>query len=82
MAHYYFDLRDEDGLVPDEEGMELSDLQAVQEEAARSLAGFAWDSAQTVKDSQTHQMRIEVRDGIGPVMHVTFTFRFNIIRKQ
>ncbi|MHC2801568.1 hypothetical protein ACVMII_001314 [Bradyrhizobium diazoefficiens] len=38
MAIYYFDLRDGDEIVPDEEGLELRDLLAVQEEAARALA--------------------------------------------
>ena len=80
MAEYYFDLHDGDGVVSDEEGMELSDLQAVQQEAVRALVGLASDSAQNLKDPQTHQMAIHVRDGIGPVMEVTF--RFNIVRKQ
>ena len=35
---YYFDMRDSDGLVIDEEGVELPTLAAAQEEAARSLA--------------------------------------------
>jgi hypothetical protein len=44
MAHYYFDLRDGEELVVDEEGMELRNMRAVQDEAARALAGFAWDA--------------------------------------
>jgi len=43
MGHYYFDLRDKRGLFPDEEGSECVDLDAVQDEAARSLADLAWD---------------------------------------
>ena len=38
-AHYYFDLRDKDELIIDEEGLELRDAKAVQKEAAR-LSGI------------------------------------------
>ena len=41
MAIYYFDLRDGDETVPDEEGLELQDLLAVQKEAARALASLS-----------------------------------------
>jgi hypothetical protein len=41
MKRYYFDLRDSEGLSVDEEGLELQDVQAVQEEAALSLADAA-----------------------------------------
>ena len=73
MAVYYFDLRDGDELVVDEEGMELCDTVAVQNEAARSLAGIAWDAMRT-EGTQAQQMAIEVRDVYGPVMEVRFTF--------
>jgi len=33
MPRYYFDMRDADGVVPDEEGMELDTMKAVQQEA-------------------------------------------------
>jgi hypothetical protein len=44
MAVYYFDFREGDELVVDEEGMELIGIGAAQNEAARSLAGIAWDA--------------------------------------
>ena len=49
MSIYFFDLRDGNELVIDEEGMELRDTQAAQDEAARSLAGFAWDALRQVE---------------------------------
>jgi hypothetical protein len=73
MSVYYFDLRDRDGLVVDEEGLELHDTGAAQDEAARTLAGFAWDAARQY-DGPGHQMAIEVRDTRGPVMEVKFSF--------
>lgn len=80
MALYYFDLRDGDEIVPDEEGMELRDLSAVQEEAARALAGLSWDAVRNFKGVKRHKMAIEVRDDLGSVMQVKFTFE--VTRKQ
>jgi hypothetical protein len=75
MPRYYFDLRDNDELAVDDEGLELSTLQAVQIEAARSLVDMAkhaiWTKADTVFG---HRMAIEVRDGDGPVLQAKFTF--------
>jgi hypothetical protein len=80
MGLYFFDFRDGDERVLDEEGLELRDMMAVQNEAARALAGLAWDSIANFKSAEIHQMAIEVRDRYGPVMEVEFSFK--IIRKQ
>jgi hypothetical protein len=80
MTLYYFDLRDGDEIAVDEEGLELRDLSAVQEEAARALAGLSWDAVRNFKGAQSRGMAIEVRDELGPVMQVRFTFE--IARKQ
>ncbi len=79
MALYFFDLRDGEEFVVDEEGMELRDMRAAQGEAARALACFAWD-AMRLDGAQGQQMAIEVRDEHGPVMEVSFSFE--ITRKQ
>ncbi|WP_371852108.1 DUF6894 family protein [Bradyrhizobium brasilense] len=46
MPRYYFDLNN--GIVPDEEGLDLRDLDAAQDEAARSLGGMARDARPSV----------------------------------
>jgi hypothetical protein len=77
MRRYFFDLRDEQGIVPDEEGMVFSNLDAVQDEAARTLADIARDEARRIKPPDAlhvRQLTIEVRDDHGPVMHATFSF--------
>lgn len=79
MAHYYFDFHDGE-IIPDEEGLELRDLEVVQREAARALAGFAWDRVANFKGAQIQQLTIAVRDENGPVMEVEFAFK--IIRRQ
>jgi hypothetical protein len=76
MPRYYFDLRDGDELAVDEEGVELRDIDLVQEEAARSLADMARDVVRRPAHDRnlSHQLAIEVRDDHGPVMQVKFTF--------
>jgi len=52
MALYYFDLRDGDELIADEEGLELRDIRAVQQEATRALVDLAGDSMQNINGVQ------------------------------
>jgi hypothetical protein len=59
--------------------MELRTMRAAQEEAARALAGLAYD-AMRLEGAQSQQMAIEVRDEHGPVMEVKFSFE--IARKK
>jgi hypothetical protein len=72
MPRYYFDLRDGDEFAVDDEGVELRDIDLVQEEAARSLADMARDAVRrtTRNRDPNHRMAIEVRDDHGPVMQV------------
>ena len=79
MALYFFDVRDEAELVVDEEGTELRDMRAVQDETARALSGLAWD-AMRLDGVKGQQVIIEVRDAHGPVMEVKLSFE--IERKQ
>ena len=74
MRRYYFDIREGDEFVPDEEGLELPTIRAVQEEAARSLGDVARDAARNHRDGASSPMAIEVRDDKGPVMQLRFTF--------
>jgi len=83
MRRYYFDLRDDQGLAVDEEGLELRDIQVVQVEAARALSDVARDAVlrkAVGADGPVSKMVIEVRDDDGPVVHVKF--RFEIDRKN
>lgn len=75
MARYFFDLLEGDLLAVDEEGLELSSLGAVQAEAAKSLADMARDAVHNFPSGAGRQdMAIEVRDEVGPLMQVRFTF--------
>jgi hypothetical protein len=72
MTRSYFDLRDGDELIPDEEGIELRSIEAAQDEAAHALGGLTWDVVSNFNGARSAQMAVEVRDNIGPVMRVTF----------
>lgn len=72
MERYYFDLRDGCGLAIDEEGLEMPDLAAVQEEAARALADMIRDS---IHGHNLDRVAIEVRDGNGPILEVAIAWR-------
>lgn len=74
MPRYYFDMRHEDEIATDEEGLELPTIESVQEEAARSLADMARDAVQSHRDGTRRPMAIEVRDDNGPVLQARFTF--------
>ncbi len=73
MKRYYFDVRDGDALSRDEEGMELPDIEAVQEVAVRALADMARDRAEA-GSGLARALAIEVRDDNRPVMRARFTF--------
>ena len=55
MQRYYFDMRDGNDILPDDEGLELGSLEAVQEEAARSLADMARDAIRKHKGTESHR---------------------------
>jgi len=80
MKRYFFDLRDGDELTRDDEGLELSTTEAVQEEAARSLADMARDASRRPHNGAGHQMAVEVRDDTGPVLQAKFTFQIERVK--
>jgi len=76
MSRYYFD-SGRRGLVVDDEGRELSDVEAVQMEAARSLVDMARDCLLETTAVSVDQIAIQVRDDAGPVMKVRFKFEID-----
>ena len=74
MARYYFDLREGDEVTRDEEGVNLPNLESVQEEAARALSEMARETVRQRPNGTEYRMSIEVRDDNGPVLQARFTF--------
>lgn len=81
LKRYYFDIREGVEIAVDEEGLALSNIQAAQEEAARSLAGITQDAVSSGLNTR-HQMSIEVRDDAGPVLTATVAFAIERHRQQ
>jgi hypothetical protein len=74
MAVFYFDILTENQLAIDDEGMDLRNLLAAQDEAGRAIAAFARDSIR-VEGARGKLMSIWVRDKTGPVMEVNFLLK-------
>jgi len=71
---YFFDRRDGSAFAADEEGIELPNIESVQEEAALSLADMARNVERKHAHSVGHRMAIEVRDESGPILKLQFIF--------
>ncbi|MBR0712914.1 DUF6894 family protein [Bradyrhizobium liaoningense] len=72
MVRYYFDIRDNTGFYPDEEGMEFKTQREAEVEAARSLAGLAKDLA-TMDERQ--DVAVEVRTDVEDVFQAALIFK-------
>ena len=70
MPRYYFDLGDDNGLYPDDEGLELAGIDAARQEAAHSLADMLRDAVREGTGRAVRQMSVEVRNDVGPVIRV------------
>jgi hypothetical protein len=78
MKRYFFDIRDGDILAVDEEGMELPNIRAAQEEAALSLADMTRDR---ISSKPRWHIAIEVRDDDGPVMEASFQWQQRTLKQ-
>jgi hypothetical protein len=72
MRRYYFDMQNGDGLTVDEEGVELPDLIAAQQEAALALADMLLDES-----LNPAKISVEVRDDAGTVMRARLVFEID-----
>ncbi|EHK53114.1 hypothetical protein MAXJ12_31939 [Mesorhizobium alhagi CCNWXJ12-2] len=76
MAKYYFDVRDNDVVYPDEDGMEQSSLANVRAEAIQTLAEYV---RSTLRDETRHTLRVDVHDEDSrPVLHAVMVFEVEI----
>ncbi len=79
---YYFDLREGEDVVIDEQGSSFPSLQAVQHEAALSLAHMARDAVERISHASNHNMQVEVRDEHGPLFHLKLSFDLQHVRPK
>jgi hypothetical protein len=71
MPLYFFDTRDGDMLVPDDDGAELPDLAAAKAVASASLAELARD---VLPSSERRVLIVEVQDEERAVLETRLTF--------
>jgi len=80
MSRYYFDLFDNDGELPDEEGQEVVSRPDLVREVAKIMMGLAQDDLPTTENST---MTTSVRDEKGaPVSVSTLAFIWNGVDLQ
>jgi len=75
---YYFDIREADGLYPDEEGMEFETQREAEREAVHTLAGLTRDY---VSAEVRHDVSIEVRTDAGRVFQAALIFEANAVKQ-
>lgn len=71
MALYYFDTRDNDSFIRDEDGVEVSSFAKVKLLASDAMADLAKD---VLPGAEPRNLAIEVRDHSGPVLKLKLRF--------
>jgi hypothetical protein len=78
MPRFYFDLQDNDGLVIDDDDVEL-DVDAVQNEAAFTMADAVRDKLRG--PAKAGEIAVQVRDDVGKIMRFRVAIEMQIERK-
>ena len=72
MPRFYFDIREGESLVPDEDGLEFPTIMAARDDVSRTLGQMMKEA---MPDGQHHDMAVEVRgDDKRPLLKVQITF--------
>ena len=74
MPRFYFDLRDDSSLFPDDEGLELASVEVARQETAHSLADMPRDAVRGGTGRPVRHMSIEVRNDVGPALRAKSNF--------
>ena len=74
MVRYFFDSRDGDHFIRDDEGVELDGIETARKEAATVLAYIARD---TIPKSERRELAIEVRDDSRQLFRAALRFEID-----
>ena len=74
---YYFDSRDGESFICDEDGLEYPSLDQALDQATRALADIAKD---VLPGSVRRELAIEVRDQDGPLFRTSLVFEARRLR--
>jgi len=80
MMRFYFDIREAGRVIPDEEGVVLPDMEAVQREATQSLVEIARDAIRNHGRDGPLELAIEARTDNGPILQAKLVFEMVRIR--
>ena len=80
MPRFYFDIRDGERFVPDEDGLEFPTVNKARDDASRTLGQMMKEA---MPDGQHHDMAVEVRsDDKRPLPKVQITFDVEALAKD
>jgi hypothetical protein len=68
MPRFYFDVREEDRVTPDEVGVELESVEAAEREAIRRVTGIGYES---LSKDRAFEIEVQVKDHEGFLLTVT-----------
>jgi len=78
MVRFYFDIRQDGKVVPDEEGMVFPDMEAVKREAIQSLIEIARDATSSHFEAEArYELTIEARVDQEPILEATLAIQVN-----
>lgn len=80
MPMYFFDLQSGGAVMTDEEGRDLSDVEAAHKEALAAIGDMIRDVV--LEGGESQDLSIAVRDEIGPVLEVRATLASRLRRTQ
>ena len=76
MPRYFFDSRDGDRVIRDDEGIELDGIETALDEATRALRDLAKDA---IPKATRRELAIEVRDGSRPLIRGSLWFEVQVL---
>ena len=80
MPRFYFDIRDGQRFVPDEDGLEFPTINEARNDASRTLGQMMKEA---MPDGHHHDMAVEVRgDNKRPLLKVQITFDVEALAKD
>ena len=80
MPRFYFDIREGNSFVPDEDGLDFPTINEARDDASRTLGQMMKEA---MPDGQHHDMAVEVRgDNKRPLLKVQITFDVEALAKD
>ena len=76
MPRFFFDTRDGDRFIRDDEGIELDGIEAARDQATRGLRDLAKDA---IPKATRRELAVEVRDGSRQLIRASLSFEVRVL---